>query len=265
MMTTNLTIVTQLPIVKKQLEEASKSVEAKVQLAMDLVCTEDSVKAIKETRASMNKELKEFEEKRKQIKEEVMKPYEEFEKIYKEKISDKYKLADEELKSKIDSVENELKEEKKQEVVDYFNEYSKSKNIDFVTFEQAKINITLSASMKSLKEQVTTFIDRVTNDLLTISSQTDEIEILVEYKKTLDVNQAIQTVSERKKVIEETKSIEPVVAPIEKEEVVKKNSDEFVIVPIKRKFTITVNCYDEQFENVKRMLNLSNIEYEVKE
>ena len=149
-------VIKQLPIIEQQLIVVSAEIDEKVKSAVSLVCTEENVKVIKEIRANLNKESKEFEDKRKQVKSEIMKPYEEFESIYKECISDKYKTADVELKNKIDSVENELKENKKAEVVNYFNEYLNSKNIDFVTFEKANINITLSASMKSLKEQART-------------------------------------------------------------------------------------------------------------
>lgn len=199
-------VVKQLPIIEQQLKVVSAEIDAKVNGAIALVCTEENVKTIKEIRATLNKESKEFEDKRKQVKAEIMKPYEEFEAIYKECISDKYKTADAELKNKIDSVENELKANKKAEVVNYFNEYLNSKNIDFVTFEKANINITLSASMKSLKEQAKSFINKIADDLQLIDTQEHKAEILVEYKQSLNVSNAITTVSNRFKAIEEEKA-----------------------------------------------------------
>lgn len=205
-MNEGLIIVKQLPIIEEQLKKVSEEIGEKVSEALNLVCTDETVKTIKEVRANLNKELKDFEEKRKQVKAEVMKPYDDFEKIYKECISDKYKTADVELKNKIDSVENELKEKKKQEVADYFNEYLNSKNIDFVTFENTNINVTLSASMKSLKEQAKNFIDKISDDLKLIDTQEHKAEILVEYKQTLNVSKAITTVSDRFEAIEEEKA-----------------------------------------------------------
>ena len=207
-MTTNLTIVTQLPIVESQLREASAKVDAKVQEAMALVCTEETVKAIKEVRASLNKEFKDFEDKRKEIKAEIMKPYDKFEIAYKDFISNKYKMADEELKNKIDTIENSLKEQKKQELVEHFTQYAKVKDIDFVKFEQAKINITLSASMKSLKEQVENFLDRIESEVMIIQMQDYKDEIMYEYKKTLDISYSIKTVTERKQAIQYETQIE---------------------------------------------------------
>lgn len=198
-------VIKQLPVIEQQLRLVSEDIDTKVNGAIALVCTEENVKTIKEIRATLNKESKEFEDKRKQVKTEIMKPYEEFESIYKECISDKYKKADIELKNKIDSVENELKVNKKTEVVNYFNEYLNSKNIDFVTFEQANINITLSASMRSLKEQAKNFIDKISDDLNLIETQEHKAEILVEYKQSLNVSNAITTVNNRFKAIEEEK------------------------------------------------------------
>lgn len=205
-MNEGLIVVKQLPIIEEQLKKVSEEIDKKVSEALNLVCTDETVKTIKEVRANLNKELKDFEEKRKQVKAEVTKPYDDFEKIYKECISDKYKIADNELKNKIDNVENELKANKKTEVENYFNEYLKSKGIDFVTFENANINVTLSASVKSLKEQAKNFIDKIASDLKLIELQEHKVDILVEYKKTLDVTLSAEIVNDRLKAIEEEKA-----------------------------------------------------------
>ena len=197
--------VRQLPVIEEQLRSVSTVIDERVKNATSLVCTEESVKTIKEIRAELNKDYKEFENKRKLVKEQVLKPYNDFESIYKECISDKFKNADIILKGKIDNVENELKAKKEQEVKDYFEEYKIANNIDFVTYGQAKINVTLSASMKSLKEQAKQFIDKIVDDLKLIETQEHKTEILVEYKQTLNVSQAITSVTNRFKAIEEEK------------------------------------------------------------
>ena len=77
-----------------------------------------------------------------------------------------------------------------------------SKNIDFITYENAGINVTLSASLKKLKEQARAFIDRVCEDLALIDMQEHSAEILVEYKQSLNVSAAIVSVNERLQAIE---------------------------------------------------------------
>lgn len=273
MITTNLTIVTQLPIVESQLREAGAKVDAKVQEAMSLVCTEETVKAIKEVRASLNKELKAFEDKRKEIKTEIMVPYEKFDATYKEHIADKYKMAVEKLGEKIDSVENELKDEKKSQLEKHFNEYAKVKEIEFVTFEQAKINVTLSASMKSLKEQVENFLDRIESEIMIIQTQQYKDEIMYEYKKTLDISYAIKTVTERKQAIQYETQKEQIEAEkvtkgttIDKawmDEPLKPSMSDFVMRAPMKIAVFKVNAPSTQLKGVMDFMNQLNIKYEV--
>lgn len=201
----DLIVVKQLPQIEEHLKELSLDVDKKVENAKNLVCTEENVTTIKQIRASLNKEFKEVENQRKIVKEQILAPYMQFEEIYKMYISDKYKSADNDLKVKIDSTENELKNIKEQEIKDYFEEYKKANNIDFVTYLQARINVTLSASRKSLKEQAKQFIDKIVDDLKLIDTQEHKTEILVEYKQSLNVSQAITSVTNRFKAIEEEK------------------------------------------------------------
>ncbi len=264
-MENSLIIVKQLPVIEEQLKVVSAEIDAKVSGAIGLVCTEENVKTIKEIRATLNKESKEFEDKRKQVKAEIMKPYEEFEAIYKECISDKYKKADVELKNKIDSVENELKANKKTEVVNYFNEYLNSKNIDFITYEQANINITLTASMKSLKEQAKNFIDKIADDLKLIDTQEHKAEILVEYKQSLNVSNAITTVSDRFKAIEEEKDkqereSEKHVPTIEELPQMSLDAPEVEEEKITLKFT--VKATRTQLKALKEFLEVGGYDYE---
>ena len=200
--------VEQLPIITERLHEIKAEVTAKVEAAKSLVCTEDTVKAIKKERAELTKDFKWYEERRKEVKNAITKPYNDFEAVYKECITDVFKQADADLKSKIDSVENELKEQKRKEVFYYFEELCEANGLDFLTFERANINVTLSESMKKLKEQAKAFVDRVCDDLALIDTQEHKTEILVEYKNSLNVSAAITTVVNRHKAIEEAKARE---------------------------------------------------------
>ena len=201
----DLIIVKQLPQIEEHLKELSTEIDKKVENAKSLVCTEENVKAIKQVRADLNKEFKEVETQRKAVKEQILAPYMQFEEVYKTYISEKYKSADMDLKQKIDSTENELKKQKEQEIKDYFEEYKTANDIDFVTYEQAKINVTLTASKKSLKEQAKSFIDKIRDDLQLIETQECKEEIMVEYKQNLNVSKAIQEVANRHKLLEEEK------------------------------------------------------------
>ena len=204
-MTENLIVIKQLPQIEEHLKDLSTEIDVKVNNAKKLVCTEETVKTVKQVRADLTKDFKNLEEQRKTVKEQILAPYMQFEEVYKTYISEKYKSADIDLKQKIDSTENELKKQKENEIKDYFEEYKTANNIDFVDFKQANINVTLTASKKNLKEQAKTFINKIVDDLKLIETQEGKEEILVEYKRNLNVSKSIQEVANRHKLLEEEK------------------------------------------------------------
>lgn len=261
-MDNNLIVVKQLPIIEQQLQAIKAEVTAKVEKALSLVCSENAVKEVKAIRAELNKDFKEFEDRRKEVKKAVLSPYEQFESVYKDCITDVFKKADTELKSKIEGVENGLKEQKTSEVKAYFDEYLQSKGIDFVTFENANINVTLSASMKSLKEQAKAFIDRICEDLNLIDTQDHKDEILYEYKQSLNVSNSITTVVNRHKAIEEAKATgkpEPIQEVIsEKPLEAPKEVEDDKIYPLQ----FTVYGTKAQLKMLKDFILRSGIKYE---
>lgn len=272
-MNNEIIVVKQLPVILERLQLIKADVTARVETALNLVCTEDTVKAVKEERASLNKELKFWEDKRKEVKKAVMTPYENFEAVYKDCISDIFKKADTELKGKIDGVESELREQKTAEVRAYFDEYLLSKNVTMpLTFECANINVTLSASLKSLKEQAKAFVDRVCDDLKLIETQEYKDEIYHEYNSThfLNVSGAITSVVNRHKAIEEAKAREESRAKVEAEEKVVEQVTEVLTPPTVETVTeqetiLTVNFKvrgtKAQLKALKEFLNNGGYEY----
>lgn len=191
-------------IVYEKIKAVGQQIEAKIaELNLDnQLVTDETLKSAKNTRTMLRKELDDFETQRKYIKEQVNAPYEAFEKAYKEHIKVHYDKADSTLKSKIDEVQNRLISDKSARIKDYFTELCQQQGIDFLIFECLPLNITLSASDKSLKEQVAGFVGEVSKSLQIIESlnEPDEFkaEMLTEYKQTLDVTRAIQNAQYRK-------------------------------------------------------------------
>lgn len=198
-----LIVVKQLPVIEEQLRTVSAEIQQQVDEALALAVTEETVKVVKKKRAELNKLFNDLEARRKAVKNAIMAPYEAFEDVYKKYVTDICKPADAKLKKKIAEVENGIKQQKYDEVNRYFLEYCESKGVDFITFQDTGISITMSDSMKSLKERSAAFVDRVVEDLALIETQEHKAEILVEYKSSLNVAQAITTVSARHQAIEE--------------------------------------------------------------
>ena len=166
--------------------------------------TEETLKQAKEEKAKVNKFKTEVADYRKKITAEYNKPIKVFEDTAKETeklLSETYNT----INQQVAGFEEEQKRQKEQEIREYFEEYKTANDIDFVNYEQAQINVTLTASVKSLKEQAKAFIDRIMDDLKLIETQECKEEILVEYKQNLNVSKSIQEVANRHKLLEEEK------------------------------------------------------------
>lgn len=200
-----IAVIKQLPIITEKIKEVGKELDERLEkLDLDnLVCDESSKKEIKSLKVELGKEFKEFENQRKEIKTKIMEPYEIFNKTYEEEIKGKYQKADEILGNKINEVESVLKHQKEVEVKEYFEELLKSNKIDFIEFHQLNLNITLTATVKKIKEQVKDFVDNIIKELDIINTQDYKEEILVEYKKELKLNESILDVVNRHKALEE--------------------------------------------------------------
>lgn len=190
----------QVPKIVHRLQEVGARVTERLkELGVEnLVATEDTVKALKELRAELNKELTDFEAQRKWVKEGILNPYNEFETIYKAEIAEKYKGAIDTLKTKIEVVENKVKAEKRDRIKLYFDELCTAEGLDFIPFDKAVPEVNLSTSEKKYKEQVAEFITKVQDDLNLIRTEEHQPEILAEYKKSLNSALAITTVRQRK-------------------------------------------------------------------
>lgn len=192
----------QLPIIEEHLQLVKANVENRTKNAMQLVCTEETRGDVKKIRVELGKEFAEMEEQRKRVKEAIMQPYNQFESVYKECISDPYKKADAELKRRIDEVEAGLKAEKVKAIQEYFDELCKANNLPWLRFEQMNLKIGLSTSVNGVKTVLTSTILKISTEVKELSQHEDAAELLVEYKKSLNVALALSTVRARHEQIE---------------------------------------------------------------
>ena len=271
-----LIVLEQLPIIKTHLEKLSVEIKDKVNKAVNLICDEDTVKDVKSVRASLNKEFKELEEQRKTVKSAIMAKYDEFELIYKENVSDIYKTADNDLKKKIDDVEIEIKNEKEKEVREFANEHIISRHLEsIIDANNIKLNVTLSISMKKLKDEVLEFIDRVDTDIKMIELEEFKDEILVEYKNNLNFAESKMTVVNRHKALEEMKMKEAVrVEAVEEDKQVVEMAVEELHAPVEiatqdeepeeqlMVVAFQVTATKEQIKELKQYLIEKGIQYE---
>jgi len=172
----------------------------------NIIFTDESITIAKDEKKKVNKFKNEIAQYRKDIINQFNEPIRKFEQLGKETeliLKDTYDT----INNQVIVYENKQKELKEQEIREFFEEYKISRKVDFIEFEQANINVTLSASVKSLKEQAKLFIDKIFDDVQLINLEEYKEEILVEYKQTLNISKSIITVKNRKAMIEEQKRI----------------------------------------------------------
>lgn len=195
----------QKPIITHELVKVGESVTKRL---ADLniegqVATVDTVKTIKKLRATLNKEHEQFNDDIKTVLSPVSSVIDEVKESFKINISEKYKSADDILKSKVAIVEDKVKANIRNAIELYFNELCQSEEIDFLKFENVGLTINLSTTEKKYKEQCNAFVMKVKDEIALIETNKYKLEIMVEYRSTLNVAASIKTVQDRKKKEEE--------------------------------------------------------------
>lgn len=201
-----LIVLKQLPVIEEHLEALAAQIDQRVDAALSLVATEDTCKSVKATRADLNKEFQELEDRRKAIKAAIMEPYDRFNEVYNRCVAVKYKTADATLRGRVAAVEDAMKARKEESLRQYYGECCEVLHIPGIPFERIGLNITLSASEKALRSQIDSFLQSVSDGLEMIQNRDDRDEVLVEFWKSLNAAQAVNTVEARRRAVAEEKA-----------------------------------------------------------
>lgn len=272
--------------VKPELSEVSASItslgsiDSNIELIKDkaaaiknfyanLVISEEDCKDMKKEMASLNKAKDAVKKYRMDIVKKFNEPLDSF--VNSAKETEKILTeAYDSLKGQIKKFEDETLNQKKEEVKSYYDEYASSLHIDFVPFENSGLSITLSASIKSLKEASKSFLDRIDSDIKLINTLEKDLinEILIEYKKSLNVSNAVITVKDRHKALEEEQKKQEALTALRAEETkVEEKVEEVtapkVVEPVKTytaKFKVEATI--DQIKDLKTFMDLKGIKYD---
>lgn len=261
-------VIKQLPEIMEQLDIIGKMVDEKLADINDIQCTEENKTEVKNRRSEINNTLKLLESKRKEIKKAIEEPYDQFNTKYEETIKTKLQDADKILGNKISEIENAQKEERKSRMVELFNEYRTANHLeDIIEFEDVGLNITLSASEKSLKDTVITFCEKVASDIKAINTMDDSTGLLLKYKSNgFDLTKAIYQVNEEKKQREELeKKLNVVQEETKKDEIIQEQVEELIVPEIEEEditITFTVTGKKSDIIKVREFMKENNIKYE---
>ena len=234
-----------------------------------IVISEEDCKDMKKEMASLNKAKDAVKKYRMDIVKKFNEPLDNFVNSAKETEKILTETYDS-LKSQIKKFEDETLNKKTEEVKAYYEEYAQSLHIDFVPFENSGLSVTLSASMKSLKEACKSFLDRIDSDIKLINTLEKELisEILIEYKKSLNVSNAVITVKDRHKALEEEQKKQEALTALKAEETkVEEKVEEVtapkVVEPVKTytaKFKVEATI--DQIKDLKTFMDLKGIKYD---
>lgn len=271
----NLIQVVQLPVIEQRLRSLKESVDKQVDDAMAMVCTEETVQAVKSVRADLNKQFQELEEQRKEVKKAVLGPYEQFEAIYKECVSDGFKKADAALKGKISDVESEMKRRCEDGLREYFAELCAAEHVEWLSYDRAGIVVDMASAKaktpKKLREQITNFVTGVSRGVSLIASMDSAEEIMVEFKRTLDAAEAISIVQERHQRMQEERAAKAERESIQAQEAEAVKKVEAVPPPVVQppveaekvyKCSFTVHATKPQLKKLKEFMQKEGIEFE---
>lgn len=193
----------QLPIIVERLHSVKADIEQRTAEALSLVCTEQTYKSVKDARAQLTKEFKEYEARRIAVKDKILEPYVEFEKVYRECVTVPFQTADAELRRKITDVTSGIVAQKTDAVQEYYNELVEAAGIDWMDDLTYRPKVNMSDSLTSLKKQTKAFVDGIVSDVAAIEAMESSAEIMVEYRKNLDLPAAIKAVDDRHRALEE--------------------------------------------------------------
>lgn len=257
-----------MPKIFSQLEQIGLYIDENIKDLETLECNEDNKQEVKKRRTEINNTLKLLEDKRKSIKNAILEPYKAFEDKYVLECKDKLENASDLLKKKIDYIEDYQRAEKYQELLDFFFQYRETYHLDFIEFQDLGLNITLSASMKSLKDQIKDFCERVDKDIQLIQNDENKDKLMLEYRRNgFDYQKAKLTLIEEQKQLEELKKKMEQKQELEKQEEEVVEQVQKVIAPIEiisdeelLEVTFTVKCSKEKIRLLKRYLSDNEIE-----
>ncbi len=201
--------VEQLPVISEHLRSVKERVEIETTEAASMVCTEETIQAVKAKRAELNKTFTELDARRKEVKAAVMDPYEQFEAVFRECITEPFKAADAALKDKVAEVEAVQRDTCEERLRLYFDELCQLHGVDYIRYEQAGIKIDMASAKaktpKKLMDKLGEFVSGVAVGADQIRQMDDAAEIMAEYKTCLNVGKAVSVVQERRRRVEQEK------------------------------------------------------------
>lgn len=197
-------------------EELKREIGHRSEEYLNLVYSENQMKEAKKDRAALRKLVTALEDKRKEIKKQVMVPYQDFEKKEKELVSIINEAVDN-IDAQVKGYEEGLRQDKQKKVEEIYKEcigdLDRTVPLEKI-FKDSWLNA--STTLKSIREEISGIYQKVDTDLKLINAETSKYsyEMKEEYLKNLDFSaamakkQELEETEKRKTIFEEQRKKE---------------------------------------------------------
>lgn len=260
-----------MPSIFYQLEKIGNCIDKELEKVKDLKANDKNKQEVKKIRTGINNTLNKFEDKRKEIKNQILEPYNIFNKKYEEEIKVKLENASKELTNKINEIENIQKKEKEDKIIFFVEQHILSYDLqDIISYKDIPIKVSLSTSEKKLEDEALKFIVKVRDEINLINLEENyKEEILYEYKNNnFNYIQAKSIVLDRHKKIEVVRTeLEKNNEKVQEDNKVVENVDTLVSAPKEIveeeifEVSFKIKTTKEKIIKLKNFLEQEKIEY----
>lgn len=171
--------------------------------------TEENVKKSKKLVATVNKQVKDLNDKRIKVKKQMLEPYNEFEDQVKE-ITEIVKSSEETVRQQIRQLEEQERDKKERAIIDLFNKRIQQYNFKNLFTYKAFIKnsyLNKTYSLTKIEKEMVDWLEQTEQALATIVNLEYPYEIIAEYTKTQDLVQAINNVQKRHSEVEDSRTL----------------------------------------------------------
>lgn len=206
--------IEQMPKFKNFISSLVPDIEARTKDALLLAVTPETEKAVKDVRAQLRKEQKDFHDRVMAVINKASDPIKAVDEERK-RIEGIYKNADDQLREKLDAVAAGIVDEKREGLRKFYEEERWNLHLDnepLADFDKWPENVIRSTTDNEYQKRITAYLDILAKDLETIAGLPDGEEVMVEYKLLRAANQpsalaiAQKTVADRKRRVEEERT-----------------------------------------------------------
>lgn len=198
--------VEQLPVIVERLHEIKAEIEEEAKALMELECTDETLTFVKAKRAEFNKNFKELDAQRLEVKKIALEPVNAFEEIFKECVTAPTKNALTAIDGKIAAITVKRTEDKLVKAKEYYESLAGKMGIEWLEFERLGIKVNASDSDSKICGAIDEAVDKICADIKLIAMNEHSDEVLFEFKKHLNAIRATVDVMERHKALDKVEA-----------------------------------------------------------